>query len=425
MQTNRTQKNIPNGWQLTPAGDIFEFVKTYSFSRDNLTTDILSNNQVGCIHYGDIHSTYTGTTVDISKTKIPCVNDKGFSPKKEELLKDGDLVMADASEDYEGVGVTISIHGIGKNKVVGGLHTFVLRDNKHKTTEYYRQYIFRNKEIRNKLQKVANGVSVYGISKTALSKMLLPIPAIPEQNRIVSVLETWDKAIENLNKKIETKKQVKKGLMQDLLTGKKRLSGFKDKWESLTLGSIGQIVTGNTPSKRITEYYGDKYLWATALDFNGVYIENTEIKLSELGKSVSRVVPTGSILVTCIASIGKNAIAKKPMSFNQQINAIIPNKKHNSEFIYYLIENSLHKLKEVAGGGAMPMISKGVFEKINLHFPKLEEQIAIAEILTTADEEIVGLEKKLKIIKEQKKYLLNNLITGVIRTPENLSINIK
>ena len=173
MKTNQLQKNISNKWQLIPASDVFEFVKTYSFSRDNLTTEILSSDRVGCIHYGDIHSTYIGTTVDISKTKIPCINNKGFSPKKEELLKDGDLVMADASEDYEGVGVTVSIHGIGKNKVVGGLHTFVLRDNKNKTTEYYRQYIFRNKEIRNKLQKVANGVSVYGISKTALSKIAL------------------------------------------------------------------------------------------------------------------------------------------------------------------------------------------------------------------------------------------------------------
>ena len=112
------------------------------------------------------------------------------------------------------------------------------------------------------------------------------------------------------------------------------------------------------------------------------------------------------------------------MSFNQQINAIVPNKKHNSEFIYYLIENSFHKLKEVAGGGALAMISKGVFEKIKLNFPELEEQKVIANILTTADKEITELEKKLCIIKEQKRYLLNNLITGAIRTPETLSTKV-
>jgi len=76
----------------------------------------------------------------------------------------------------------------------------------------------------------------------------------------------------------------------------------------------------------------------------------------------------------------------------------------------------LYKLKEVAGGGALAMISKGVFEKIKLSFPKLEEQRVIANILIAADEEIEMLEKKLTILKNQKKYLLNNLITGAIRT---------
>ena len=201
------------------------------------------------------------------------------------------------------------------------------------------------------------------------------------------------------------------------------MPGFNDKWRKLKIGSVGKIVTGNTPSKKMSDYYGGEYLWATALDFNGVYIENTEIKLSKLGRKVAREVPAGSVLVTCIASIGKNAIAKKPMSFNQQINAIIPNANFDSEFVYYLVENSSNKLKKVAGGGAMAMISKGVFQNMKLTFPKKDEQTAIANILTTADNEIEQLEQKLALVKDQKKYLLNNLITGVIRIPENLSIN--
>lgn len=75
------------------------------------------------------------------------------------------MIIADASEDYEGIGVCVSVHGLNNNKVVGGLHTYVLRDRKGITNEYFRQFIFRNPIVRNKLQKVANGVSVYGISK--------------------------------------------------------------------------------------------------------------------------------------------------------------------------------------------------------------------------------------------------------------------
>jgi type I restriction enzyme S subunit len=409
MKTNQTQKNISNEWQLIPAGDVFEFVKTYSFSRDNLTTEILSSDRVGCIHYGDIHSTYIGTTVDISKTKIPCINDKGFSPKKEELLKDGDLVMADASEDYEGVGVTVSIHGIGKNKVVGGLHTFVLRDNRNKTTEYYRQYIFRNKEIRNKLQKVANGVSVYGISKTALSKMLLPIPAIPEQNRIVSVLETWDKAIENLNKKIEIKKQIKKELMHNLLTGKKRLSGFKDKWQTM---EIGELLDYEQPNKYIVEStdYNDIHK-TPVLTANKAFILGYTDEIEGIYKS-------HPVIIFDDFTMDNKFVNFDFKVKSSAIKILTPkNKDVNLKFVFERIQ----LINVIIGQHRRHYLSE--YQYITIDTPDIKEQNAIANILTTADKEITELEKKLSIIKDQKKYLLNNLITGIIRTPENLKIN--
>ena len=437
MKTNKSQKNISNEWQLIPASDVFEFVKTYSFSRDNLTTEILSSGQVGCIHYGDIHSTYIGTIVDISKTKIPCINDKGFSPKEEELLKNGDLVMADASEDYEGVGVTVSIHGIGKNKVVGGLHTFVLRDKNNKTTEYYRQYIFRNKEIRNKLQKVANGVSVYGISKTTLSKMFLPIPAIPEQNRIVSVLETWDKSIENLNRKLEIKKQIKKGLMQDLLTGKKRLSGFKDKWLELTLGDIGEFRTSSVDKKNVQNEKD-----ALLCNYMDVYkrkiIKNTDIfqKITaKEGQFESSSLEVGDILFTPSSEtpedIGYSAVVQSTLSnllFSYHLVRFRP--KNNVLDILYssycFNQVSFRRyLSRVSAGVTRFTLSKSAFENATIKIPSLKEQTAIAQILITVDSEISELEKKLSIIKEQKRYLLNNLITGTIRTPENLLEKVK
>ena len=147
------------------------------------------------------------------------MKDISFDTNKEDYLKDGDIVMADASEDYAGVGVTVSVHGIGLNKVVGGLHTFILRDKKGLTDEYYRQYIFRNLEIRNRLQKIANGVSVYGISKTSLSKLKLAIPSIQEQKAVANILITMDKEIQELEKKLQIIKEQKRYLLNNLITG--------------------------------------------------------------------------------------------------------------------------------------------------------------------------------------------------------------
>lgn len=398
METNQSKKNNINEWKKIPAGEVFSFIKTHAISRDNLSNGIVSYNSVGNIHYGDIHSTYTSTKIDLSKTNIPLIKDKNFRPKNDELLKNGDLIMADASEDYEGIGVTISVHGISSNKVVGGLHTFVLRDNNGLTDEYYRQYIFRNPILRNKLQKNANGVSVYGISKTTVSELLLSLPSIPEQSRIVSVLETWDKYIENLNKKIEIKKQIKKGLMQRLLAGN----------ETVCLGDICKIQTGK---KDVNEGNPNgKYPFFTCAKDN-TYSDNYSFDTEAI------LIAGNGEVGNCLYYNGKFEAYQRTYvlsDFKKEVMYIFP-------YLKYFFQNQINSQKQM---GAMPYIKLGMLKDFEINIPKSkEEQNAIAEILVTADKEITKLEKKLQIIKDQKKYLLNNLITGTIRTPEKLSTN--
>jgi type I restriction enzyme S subunit len=95
----------------------------------------------------------------------------------------------------------------------------VLRDKSKKTTENYRQYIFQNEEVRNRLRKIANGVSVYGISKSNLSKMQINLPSIPEQIIIANILTTSDKEITELEKKLSIIKEQKRYLLNNLITG--------------------------------------------------------------------------------------------------------------------------------------------------------------------------------------------------------------
>ncbi|MEI7689045.1 MAG: restriction endonuclease subunit S [Candidatus Nomurabacteria bacterium] len=428
MKTNRPQKNNSGTWQTIPVGDVFTFVKSYAFSRDNLSNGILSSDKIGNIHYGDIHATFTSENIDLSKVQIPIVKDVAFSPKKEDLLKDGDLIMADASEDYDGIGVTISVHGIGKNKVVGGLHTFVLRDEKGLTTEYYRQYIFLNKEIRNKLQKVANGVSVYGISKTALAKMELPLPSLSEQNRIVSVLETWDKSIENLEEKIEIKKHIKKALVSDLLTGKKRLGGFSDKWETVELGNICEIKRGGSPrpiQNYITEEKdGLNWLRIGDVPIGDRYIYKTSEKIRKEGLNKTTLVKEGDFILSNSMSFGRPYIMKTEACIHDGWLALMNvSASINKDFLYYLLSSPKTQsvFRSISAGSGVLNLKKETVSEVVIKIPKLKEQVLIANILTTTDNEIDSLEKKLSILKEQKRYILCNLITGKIRTPETLS----
>lgn len=206
-------------WKNVEAGKVFSFLRTYAISRENLINNTSNYQGIGNIHYGDIHATYSSSSINLKNISVPSVKDVSFKPNKDDLLINGDLVMADVSEDYEGVGVTVSVHGLENKKVVGGLHTFVLRDYSSMTAERYRQYIFQNKLIRNRLRKIANGVSVYGISKSNLSKILLSLPSIEEQTAIANILNTTDEEITTLEKKLFALKDQKKYLLNNLITG--------------------------------------------------------------------------------------------------------------------------------------------------------------------------------------------------------------
>lgn len=418
MENKHSINNVSDRWQKAEVGSVFSYIRTHAISRENLVDGTANTVGIGNIHYGDIHSTYNSTSIDLRRISVPNVKDVDFSPNKGDLLKDGDLIMADASEDYEGVGITVSIHGLENKKIVGGLHTFVLRDTNNKTDERYRQYIFRNPEIRNGLQKIANGVSVYGISKTSLSKIVLSLPPIPEQKRIVAVLETWDQAIEKLARKIEIKEKIKKGLMQQLLTGKVRLPGFTDDWHTVKLGDISKVIMGQSPSSSFYNEIGD-----------GIPLiqGNNDIKKRKTiariwTSSVTKSAELGSIIMTVRAPVGLVGLATEKVCLGRGVCGIIP-EKADKDYVFKFLESYESMWKSLEQGSTFSAVNSSDIRGLEIKMPILkDEQEAIADILTTVDQDIDGLMSKQRAFEIQKKYLLNNLITGAIRTPENLKI---
>jgi type I restriction enzyme S subunit len=181
-------------------------------------------------------------------------------------------------------------------------------------------------------------------------------------------------------------------------------------WFECSIDSIGNVVTGGTPSKEDKDFWGGDFVWVTAQDFKEKYIYNSVLKLTQKGKDKSRIIPENSVLVTCIASIGLNGINKVECSTNQQINSIICNSKNHFEFIYYAISQNNNRLKDLAGRTAVPIISKSVFEKFIIHTPEtLGEQQKIASCLSSLDEVITAHNQKLSTLKDHKKGLMQNL----------------
>ena len=177
-------------------------------------------------------------------------------------------------------------------------------------------------------------------------------------------------------------------------------------WEVKRIGDFGKVITGNTPPTEDTDNYGNAYKFVSPADISdSKYIEATEKHLSEKGFSISRQMPIGTVLFTCIGStIGKCAIANETLTSNQQINAIICDTKHSGEYLYYELSHRSNKIKQIAGEQAVPIINKSTFENYKVLCPPL--------ILSLWDTAIAKQTALIEQLTLRKRGLMQQLLTG-------------
>ncbi len=204
-------------WEEVRLGDKFDFIKTYSNSRSHLS-DV---GDMEYMHYGDIHTKYK-FHIDLSKVILPKISESNIKGTIE-YVKNGDLIIADASEDYADIGKSVEVVNLQDKKVISGLHTFLLRDNDNNFSNGYKGLMLYNQKVAKEIKKIATGISVLGISKTNLSKLYISLPPKQEQQKIAEVLTLADKDIELLKNELEALKEQKRGLMQKLLSGEVRV----------------------------------------------------------------------------------------------------------------------------------------------------------------------------------------------------------
>ena len=370
MKTNQLQKNIPNGWQLIKLASVCNKEKS------DISVNTLDFNSGNYPIYG---ASGFIKNIDFYRQK------KGYIS----IIKDG-----------AGVG-RLTLHK-AQTSVLGTLD--ILHENENSSLMFL-YFLLQTIDFK----KYIVGSTIPHIYFKDYKKEKIMIPLIPEQNRIVCVLETWDKVIKNLNKKIEIKKQTKKVLMKNLLTGKKRLAGFKDKWETK---EIGELLDYEQPNKYIVEDtdYDDIHK-TPVLTANKAFILGYTNEVSGIYKN-------NPVIIFDDFTMDNKFVDFDFKVKSSAIKILTPkNKDVNLKFVFERIQ----LINVIIGQHRRHYLSE--YQYITIDTPNNKEQNAIAEILTMADKEIMELERKLEIIKGQKKFLLNNLITGTIRTPENLKVN--
>jgi len=216
------KKRLPRfsgAWEVKSLGELFTFTGGLSASRDQLSAE------GHCyLHYGDIHLSSKSfidirTEIqDIPKLKIPLSKVSTNS-----LLADGDVVFVDASEDDEGASKHVVVVNPHDRPFISGLHTIVAKGKSADLDHRYRRYCFQTRAVRSQFRFFAVGTKVSGISKTNIAKVTIPVPSIAEQSAIAAILSDMDAEVDTLETKLAKARELKQGMMQELLTGRIRL----------------------------------------------------------------------------------------------------------------------------------------------------------------------------------------------------------
>jgi type I restriction enzyme S subunit len=203
-------------WQVKIIGEMFEFLNT----ANNPRSDLSENGEIRYIHYGDIHTKWV-SFLDCASDELSLISEDKV--QNAPFLEDGDLVMVDASEDYDGIGKSVEVKNATGRRVVAGLHTLLLRGNEDMLADGFKGYLQYIPSFKESLRKVATGISVYGISRNNIKNISIRLPPIPEQRAIAAILSDMDGEIAALEQRRDKTRVLKQGMMQELLTGKTRL----------------------------------------------------------------------------------------------------------------------------------------------------------------------------------------------------------
>ena len=246
-------------------------------------------------------------------------------------------------------------------------------------------------------------------------------PPLEEQKRIAQILGTWDKAIEKLEALITAKEELKRGLMQKLLSGEVRFKGFDEEWEEARLGDIAvKMKSGGTPKATNKDFYiGDiPFVKVSDVAKDGKYLINTQACITKeaLQSSSAWLVPENSIIYSMYASIGFVKINKIQVATSQAMINIIPDlEKIDSEFLYYFLlyfKKYIHRYIET---GTQGNLNAKIVKNIPIQLPSIQEQQKIVQTFTRVDKEIDLLKEEFETIKEQKRGLMQKLLTGETR----------
>ena len=354
-----------------------------------------------CIHYGQIFTYYGGFT----NSTISFVSPE--TAKECSIVHHGDTILAITSENVQDL--CKSTVWLGDEDIVTGGHSGIFRHNQNPK---FLGYYFQSEYFNHQKAKYAKGTKVIEINpEDILNRIKIKLPDLKTQQIIVQILDTWNSAIELLDKRILSEKGKLIALQYNLF--------IKANYETTPLGLLSSMHSGGTPNSKIEDFYGGDILWVSIADMtsvNGLYLNETKKHLTEKGlnnSSALKIHPKGSVLYAMYASIGECVIAGKDMTSSQAILGInCKSDRLYNKYLYYYLTSNKQKIKTLGQQGTQPNLNAKMVKDFEIPLPPLEEQILISKKLDIQINLIQCLEDEKKVFLTQYSFLLNHLISG-------------
>ena len=401
---------VPNGWKSYQLSELCAKPISYGIVQTGENIE----DGIPCLRVVDL-STEKMNPNQMIKTSLE-IN----QAYKKTILEDNEIVMALRGE--VGLVRLIDANLVGANITRGLARISAKKGIIHPE---YLLWELRSPRFRADLIRRVGGSALQEISLSELRKVNTLVPSLNEQQKIAQILSTWDQAISATEKLLENSQQQKKALMQQLLTGKKRLLDengvrFSESWCLVKLRDVLKIDRGFAFKSNQYKQQGIRIIRVTNLESNG-YIETVDCVYLDRGEALEykkyALREHDVLLVMVGATAGKLGFVTKqtlPALLNQNM-WLLRSKDTNQftqSFLKHLSQVFIEKYLSAQQGSARGFFTQSTFEKVTVKIPKVEEQLKIVSALSLADQEIETLQKKLDCLKQEKKALMQQLLTG-------------
>lgn len=402
-------KGFTDYWEQRKLGEVTTSLKSYSLTRKYETIDTTGYKY---IHYGDIH---TGKAKKIDNPdKLPSIIKGNYF-----TLDNGDIVVADASEDYQGIADAAILLNKNMFSIVAGLHTIAFRPNNKLLSSLFAYYTLQTSNFKHYGYRVGTGLKVFGISNAAFFNYSSFYPTFMEQQIISKLLNLVERLITLQQRKLELLKQLKKGFLQKMFAEKNnkqpvlRFKGFHDDWEQRKLGEIVEWSKGSGLSKDALNIQGigvPVIHYADLYKFNSVQKEVIHWTMNDIGTKI----PENNLLFP-MSDVTPDGLARTSTVLQSNVKAggdvLIAklNKDILSTFMSYQINRNKNQILPLVTGTTVRHINSKSLSTLKVTVPGKNEQKYVGSILMRFDSLIALHQRKQNHLKLLKKSLLQQM----------------